>query len=72
MQAQYKPREMPLTLQSAIRNGEYIETFVRNNDSSRVPSGDTIYRRLSESLNFQRLQKEWRCRSRRKIFYILW
>ncbi len=37
MQAQYKPRKMPLTLQSAMRNGEYIETFLRNNDSSRVP-----------------------------------
>ncbi len=56
MQAQYKPRDLSLTLQSAMRNGEYIETFVRNNSSRRVPSGDTIYRRLSKSLNFQKIE----------------
>ncbi len=55
IQAQYKSIEMPLTLQSTMRNGEYIETFVRNNYSRRVPSGDTIDRILFKSLTFQKI-----------------
>jgi len=38
-----------------MRNGEYVETYVRNHKSSKVPSGDTVYRRLHESLNFEKI-----------------
>ncbi len=55
IQSQYKAREISLTLQNAMRNGEYVETYVRNNNSSKVLSGDTIYRRLHQSLNFEKI-----------------
>jgi len=38
-----------------MRNGEYIEEFVRNQGSSKVPSGDTVYSRLHQSLNFEKI-----------------
>ncbi len=53
IQSQYNARELSLTLQTAVRNSEYIETYVRNHRSSKVPSGDTIYRILHELLNFK-------------------
>ncbi len=55
IQSQYRAREISLTLQNAMRNGEYVETYVRNHNSSKVPSGDTIYRRLRESSNFEKI-----------------
>ncbi len=55
IQSQYNAREISLTLQNAMRNGEYIEEFVRNQGSSKVPSGDTVYRRLHQSLNFEKI-----------------
>ncbi len=38
-----------------MRDGEYVETYVRNHNSSKVPSGDTVYRRLHESLNLEKI-----------------
>ncbi|MGC8497217.1 MAG: hypothetical protein ACP5NL_04375 [Thermoplasmata archaeon] len=56
IQSVYRGKDILLTLQSAMRNDECIETYVRNNAFSKVPSGDTIYRRLPESLNFQTIE----------------
>ncbi len=44
IQSQYNARKISLTLQNAMRNGKYVEEFVRNQGFSKVPSGDTIYR----------------------------
>ncbi len=38
-----------------MRNGEYVETYVRNHNSSKVSSGDTVYRRLHQSFNFEKI-----------------
>ena len=56
IQSSYRGKDIIWTLQSAMRDDEYIETFVRNNKFSRVPSGDTIYRRLSESIDFEKIE----------------
>ncbi len=53
VQSRYKVRKISLTLQNALCNGEYIETYVRNYVSLKVLFGDTIYRRLHESTKFE-------------------